>query len=75
MVYCIPSPDDPSPSTHEDYDISKLRLYFSKILAEDEFVSVCKAYRVGPMRRVCCSWSEDTSVNCQRQRLPRSTVP
>ncbi len=49
MVYGIPPSDDPSPSTRVEYDISKLRLYFSKILAEDEFVSVCKAYRVGPM--------------------------
>ncbi len=24
-------------------------MYFSKILAEDESVSVCKAYRVGPV--------------------------
>ncbi len=29
--------------------LPQLRLYFSKILAEDESVSVCKAYRVGPV--------------------------
>ncbi len=49
MVYGIPHSDDPSPSTRVEYNISKLRLYFSKILAEDESVSVCKAYRVDPM--------------------------
>ncbi len=41
MVYGIPPSDDPSPSTRVEYD--------SKILAEGESVSVCKAYRVGPM--------------------------
>ncbi len=49
MVYGIPASDDPSPSTWVEHDISKLRLYFSQILAEDESVSVCKAYRVGPV--------------------------
>ncbi len=49
MISSIPPLDDPSPSTSVEYDISKLRLYFGKILAEDESVSVCMAYRVGPM--------------------------
>ncbi len=49
MVSGISPSDDPSPSTRVENDISKLRLYFSKVLAEDESVSVCKAYRVGPM--------------------------
>ncbi len=49
MVYGILASDDPSPSTRVEHDISKLRLYFSKTLAEDESVSVCKAYRVGPV--------------------------
>ncbi len=49
MAYGIPPSDDPSPSTRVEYDIPKLRLYFSKLLAEDESVSMCKAYRVGPM--------------------------
>ncbi len=39
MVYGIPASADPSPSTRVEYDISKLRLYFSKVLAEDESVS------------------------------------
>ncbi len=43
MVDGIPPSGDPSPSTRVEYDISKLRLYFSKVLAEDESVSVCKA--------------------------------
>ncbi len=43
MVYGIPASDDPSPSTRVEHDISKLRMYFIKILAEDESVSVCKA--------------------------------
>ncbi len=38
-----------APSTRVEHDISKLRMYFRKILAEDESVSVCKAYRVGPV--------------------------
>ncbi len=46
MVYGIPASDDPSSSAQVEHDISKLRMYFSKILAEDESVSVCKAYRV-----------------------------
>ncbi len=49
MMYGIPASADPSPSTREEYDISKLRLYFSKVFDEDESVSVCKAYRVGAM--------------------------
>ncbi len=49
MVYGIPPSDDPSPSSRVGYDTSKLRLHFSKILAEDESVSECKANRVGPM--------------------------
>ncbi len=49
MVHDIPALDDPSASTRLEHDISKLRMYFSKILAEDESVSVCKAYRVGPV--------------------------
>ncbi len=49
MVYDIPASEDPSPSIRVEHDISKLRLYFRKILAEDESVSVCKAYRVGPV--------------------------
>ncbi len=39
MVYGIPPSDDPCPSTRVEYEISKLRLYFSKILAEYESVS------------------------------------
>ncbi len=49
MVYGIPPSDDPSPSSLVEYEISKLRLYFSKILAEDETASVCNTYRVGAM--------------------------
>ncbi len=49
MVYGIPASDDPSPSTQVEHNISKLRMYFSIIFAEDESVSVCKAYRVGPV--------------------------
>ncbi len=49
MIYGIPPSDDPSPSIHVGYDMSKLRLYFSTILAEDESVPECKAYYVGPM--------------------------
>ncbi len=49
MVYGIPASDGPSPSTQVEYEIPKLRLYFSKVLAEDESVYVCKTYRVGPM--------------------------
>ncbi len=49
MLYGIPASDDPSPSTRVEYDISKLRLYFTKVLAEDESVSVCNSYRVGPV--------------------------
>ncbi len=49
MVYDIPASDDPSPSTRVEHDISKLRMHFSKILAEDVSVSVYNAYRVGPM--------------------------
>ncbi len=40
MVYGIPASDDPSPSTRVEHDISKLRLYFSKTMAEDDSVSV-----------------------------------
>ncbi len=43
MVYGIPAPDDPSPTSRVEYDISKLKLYFSKVLAKDESVSVCEA--------------------------------
>ncbi len=49
MVHGIPPSDDPSPSSRVEYGIPKLRLYFSKVLAEDESVSVCKAIRVCPM--------------------------
>ncbi len=49
MVYGIPASDDPSPSTQVEHNISKLRMYFSRIFAEDESVSVCKIYRVGPV--------------------------
>ncbi len=49
MVYGISTSDDPSPSSLVEYEISKLRLYFSKILAEDETASVCNTYRVGAM--------------------------
>ncbi len=49
MVYGIPASDDLSPSTRVEHDISKLRMCFSKILAEDESLPVCKAYRVGPV--------------------------
>ncbi len=49
MEYGILASDDPSPSTRVEHNIPKLRLHFSKVLAKDEFVSVCKAYRVGPM--------------------------
>ncbi len=33
------------------------------------------AERLRIQQSVCCSWSEDPSVNYQRQRLPRSTMP
>ncbi len=49
MVYGNPASNDPSPSTRVEHDISKLRMYFSKVLTEEESVSVCKAYRVGPV--------------------------
>ncbi len=49
MVNGIPASDDPSPSTRVEHDSSKLRMNSSKILAEDESVSVCKVYRVGPV--------------------------
>ncbi len=49
MVYGIPPLNDPSPSSCVEHDISKLRLYFSTMLAEDGTVSVCMAYRVGAM--------------------------
>ncbi len=42
MVYGIPPSDDLAPLPWVEYDISKLRLYFSKVLSEDESVSVCK---------------------------------
>ncbi len=43
IVYGIPPSDDISTSSRVGHDISKLRLHFSKILAEDESVSLCKA--------------------------------
>ncbi len=53
MVYGIPASDGPSPSTRVEHNISKPRMYINKILAEDESVSVCKAYRVGPVSTNC----------------------
>ncbi len=49
MVYGIPPSDGPSPSSLVAHEISKLRLYFKKKLAEDETVSVCNTFRVGAM--------------------------
>ncbi len=48
-MYGISPSDDPSHSSRVEHGISKFRLSFSKILAEDKSVSVCKAYRVGAM--------------------------
>ncbi len=48
-MYGISPSDDPSHSSRVEHDKSKFRLSFSKILAEDKSVSVCKAYRVGAM--------------------------
>ncbi len=47
IVYGISPSNNPSPSSRVEHDIPTLRLYFNKILAEDEPVSVCKAYCVG----------------------------
>ncbi len=55
MVYGIPASDDPSPSTRVEHNISKPRMCFSKILAEDVSVSVCKSYQVGPVGTNGCN--------------------
>ncbi len=47
IVYGISPSEDPPPLSRVEHDISKLKLCFSKILVENESVSVCKAYRVG----------------------------
>ncbi len=85
MVYGIPASDDPSPSTRVEHDISKLRLYFSKILAEDESVSVCKAYGVGPVGtngdnrprplKVILSSDQDLKLLLSRKRKLISFAP
>ncbi len=85
MVYGIPPSDDPSPSSRVEYDISKLRLYLSKILAEDESVSVCKAYRVGPVGangdnrplplKVILSSEQDLQSILSRKRKLASLAP
>ncbi len=85
MVYGIPALGDPSPSTRVEHDISKLRRYFSKILAEDESVSVCKAYRVGPVGtngdirsrplKVILSGEQDLKLLLSRKRKLVSFAP
>ncbi len=50
IVYGIsPSEDPPPPLSRVEHALAKLKQCFSKILAENESVSVCKAYRVGAM--------------------------
>ncbi len=85
MVYGIPASNDPSPSTRVEHDISKLSMYFSKILTEDESVSVCKAYRVGPVGtngdnrpralKVILSSEQDLKLLLSRKRKLVSFAP
>ncbi len=85
MVYGIPPSGDPSTSTRAEYEISKLRLYFSKILAEYESVSECKANRVGPMGtngdnrhrplKVILSSDQDLKLLLSRKRKLASFAP
>ncbi len=49
IVYGISPSEDLPPLSRVEHDISKLKRCFSKIFAENESVSVCKAYRVGAM--------------------------
>lgn len=49
IVLGIQPSENALPSTSRHHDLSQLRPYFSKILAEVESVSVCKAYHVGAM--------------------------
>ncbi len=85
MVYGIPASIDPYPSIRVEHDISKLRMYISKILTEDESVSVCKAYRVGPVGtngdnrprplKVILSSDQDLKVLRSRKRKLISFAP
>ncbi len=83
--YGIPSSDDPSSSSRVEHEISKLRLYFSTILAEDETVSMCKAYHVGAMGtnddnrprplKVILSSEQDLELLLSRKRKLASFAP
>ncbi len=85
MVYGIPASDDPSPSTRVEHDISKLRMYFCKILTKDESVSVCKAYRVSSVGtnggsrprplKVILSSEQDLKLLLSRKRKLVSFAP
>ncbi len=85
MVYGIPASNDPSPSTRVEHDISKLRMYISTILTEDESVSVCKACRVGPVGtngdnrprplKVILSSEQDLKLLLSRKRKLVSSAP
>ncbi len=76
---CGTSPsDDPSYSSRVQHVISKFRLYFSKILAEDESLSVCRASCVGAMGtnndsrprplKVILSSEQDLELSLSRKR-------
>ncbi len=68
-----------------EQDISQLRLYFSKVLAEDESLPVLKAYHVGPMGtngdsrhrllKVILSSEQDLKLLLSRKRKLVSFAP